>query len=203
MATVDDFAFPGLVFEEQASTPDTPAAGEVRIYRGDDGVWYEVDDAGTVSVVNSDALSTPSVVKAADETINNDNTLQDDDELTFAIGANETVLAEFLVFYSSATTADIKLSVEGPAGSAGTVGYDVLLSNVSNTYGSIYRGALPLGGTVGPGGAGVGTKVFARLVAVIRNGETEGNVVLRWAQNSAEATDTVVHADSTIDYRTL
>lgn len=55
---LDDVATPSLLFVEQGSAPATPAAGQASLYRGTDGVWYGVDDAGVVAAVGGAVAGT-------------------------------------------------------------------------------------------------------------------------------------------------
>ncbi len=66
--------------------------------------------------------SIPKVVrKTANETISaNNSTLQDDNELLFAIGASETWCFAFYIIYSDTTATDIKFAVTGPASATGS-----------------------------------------------------------------------------------
>src|SRR5690606_26427777 len=54
--------------------------------------------------------------KTEDETVNNSATLQDDDDLSFAIGANEVWAVEIYVQVNSSSSADFKYALSVPSG---------------------------------------------------------------------------------------
>ena len=54
-------------------------------------------------------------------TVNNSTALQDDDDLTFAIAANETWHVRMPLIVTTNTAADFKLMIDVPAAAAGTV----------------------------------------------------------------------------------
>lgn len=127
--------------------------------------------------------------KATTETVNNSTALQDDNELTIAIAANETIYFDMTIAFNSSTVADFKLDIAGPAGVAGQWIY---VTGSANSTDSPWN---PLGGSGAPvNGLGTDKSIIVRGIA--RNGATAGNVRLQWAQNTAEVSDTKVLADS-------
>lgn len=62
------------------------------------------------------------IPKTADETISTTTTLQDDDELSFAVGANEVWLFEIVLFGHGNTSSDIKIAFSIPSGASGRWG---------------------------------------------------------------------------------
>ena len=129
------------------------------------------------------------VRKTSDETVNNSNTLQDDDDLVIAVGANEVWYFEALLLCSSNTTADYKFNVTVPSGATLTW---VLLGplNTDDTP-SVSAGA-GIAGNQDIGGAAV--RIMIR--GMLRVSSTAGNLQLQWAQNTANASDTKVLTDS-------
>lgn len=133
------------------------------------------------------------IIKAADETINNSDVLQNDDELFFPVEASSVYQIYMSLFiYSATATPDVKLAFSLPAnatmdasilqlsiagGSANAWTYD---SEVRTTYAdSSNRGAF-------------------RYFGEIRTGITAGTIQLQWAQNVATVEDTKVLANSYI-----
>lgn len=57
MTKAHENEFPYVLFEEQASTPATPAAGLAYIYRKTDNAWYFLDDGGVETPVSTGAAS--------------------------------------------------------------------------------------------------------------------------------------------------
>ena len=127
------------------------------------------------------------VNKTADETVNNSNVLQDDDELLFALAANEIWTGRaFLLFTSSSTDADIKFRFTAPAlGAVYTAG----------TYKATATGVITLISGVGalvPYQGNDANVVLAILEFTVVNGANAGDLQLQWAQNTAKAADTKV-----------
>lgn len=82
------------------------SAGATTFWRGD-GVWVAPTGVSGGWDVN--------IIKSVNEDVTNSVTLQDDDELTFAVGANELWFIEFIGAYSGdATGTDMKLQCTFP-----------------------------------------------------------------------------------------
>jgi len=129
--------------------------------------------------------------KTADESVTSSGTLQDDDHLTFPIGANEEWQIDF---YLDATmgAGSIQVAINSPSGATQNV-----IATATATQGS---NATIGGRTATVGGAialSVGvTENFIIVSAWVLNGATAGNVALRWAQVSGNATPTTVRKGS-------
>ena len=118
--------------------------------------------------------------KASDETVNNSAVLQNDDELLFAVAANEIWEFEFWLRVNSSAVADIKIAVTAPTGSSAFFAKmgDVVTAEKTNGQ------AISLS----CGGVNEHTKIRGLVV----NGATAGNVQLQWAQDTAEVSNTSV-----------
>ena len=136
------------------------------------------------------------IVKAADETVNNSTTLQDDDHLLFAVAANEKWQFEGHIFYSTSTVADLKATFSGPASAVGHITFE---TDVSETATNFESTALGTGEAISGDGAGLIRGM--RFWGAIANGANAGNLAFQWAQNTAEVSNTVVHAGSYIKYQ--
>lgn len=131
------------------------------------------------------ALHTLLVPKTADETLTNDATLQNDDELFFALGANEVWFVEALLYRIGKAAADIKFKAVTPSGSSGKTWRESDRASelvVSTTYAE----AIETDDTLGVG------KYYWFVV----NGATAGNFQLQWAQNTQNNSDLTVKAGS-------
>lgn len=132
------------------------------------------------------------VRKPSDETVNNSATLQDDDDLKFAVGANEDWIFELFLAFQSSTVADIALGFTIPNGAAILWGLSRDLN--FGDSGPIYSistsgsGSVPIHGT--------GANVGVHLMGTVINEAAADDLQLRWAQNTAEATDTIIRANS-------
>lgn len=166
----------------------TPVDGVLN--RGISSDWaFDHEAAYDAHIINYN-LHTKTVIKTADETVNNSDTLQNDDELYFAIAANEIWVVEFDIFHNSSATADIKFAVVAPSGA--TVHTYFLGYRASAALAKVYRA----GGGVSTDVDGVAGDTLERYLAVIINGSTAGNVQLQWAQNTQDASNTKVLANS-------
>lgn len=148
------------------------------------GSSYDLSAGGGMSLI----------VKEADETVNNSAALQNDDELLFAVAANEVWQFEGVLFVSAQTTEDFKLTFTGPTGAVGAFGAkstDIAASNAGTTS---------LGNAVSlivANNAGI----IVHFWGGIHNGANAGNLTLQWAQDTAAGVNTTVRAGSYIKYQ--
>jgi len=157
---------------------------------------YTLDDDNAIMAAHA-ALRTGVhgvviVRKTADETVNNSNVLQDDDELFFAVGANEVWELTFIPLIDSPAIPDIKFAWGVPAGAelyrvcirrdaAGALQIEYALSG----------GSMPSQGVAVPRIVGIEKGLYI-------GGVNAGNVQLQWAQETANVSDTKVLANSCI-----
>lgn len=120
--------------------------------------------------------------KTADETVNNSAAMQNDDELLFAIAANETVFFDFLLLWTSPAAADLDLDWTIPAGAS-------LIWNIGNNIGAnIHSAPFMI--------ISDGFKRGLTFKGVARAGATAGTCQMRWAQTVATVGNTTIHLDS-------
>lgn len=135
--------------------------------------------------------------KAADETVNNNATLQGDNELFLAVPTAGTFQFELNVLYSASTVADIKFAFTWPAGVTAFWSAMGLATGAGSLTGDCTFSFTNLGGTsVAFGGIAVGTPVPIRMFGEIIMGGTAGTLQLQWAQQNLEATNATVHSSS-------
>lgn len=135
-----------------------------------------------------------SVRKTADESVSSSTTLQDDDVLLFAVGANEVWVAD-LYLYLSATNlslADFKMAFTVPSGST----MNLWWANHDNDEEARVSGAITQTTVSGTGiaviiGSGA-TKSLVHVMFYVAVGTTAGNCQLQWAQNTSDAGATTV-----------
>jgi hypothetical protein len=156
------------------------------------------------------ALMVPNiVVKTATETVNNTATYQSDDELAgLALGVG-TWWVKFHLFVTCSTSAtpDIKTKwlfsgtsnnavrmVKGP-GPTNTGARDALTP--------MHSGGILMGNDAVYGLAASTAFVLAEEETFALAVTVAGNLDLQWAQNTASATNTNVHAGSTVTYRQI
>lgn len=140
------------------------------------------------------------VYKSADESVSN-STLQDDDHLLFAIGANERWVVQYHLFVTNAAnTGDLKMDVTAPAAADvvryGNLGLALGATAVEATGRAQARadaGSLAAGIVA----SGTAAENYVLMAAYVDNGANAGNVTLRWAQQTTDGTNaTVVKAGS-------
>jgi collagen type VII alpha len=138
------------------------------------------------------AFSTnPSVNKAktVQEIVNNSATLQNDNDLYFNIGANETWTYRVVVIGNSGTTPDFKFAMTAPVGATcNYAGYDA--------EGAVTTPAITSCGTATALITGNGAQDVYELVGTVVNGSTAGTVRFQWAQNTATAANSTVEPGS-------
>jgi hypothetical protein len=138
---------------------------------------------GNVTVTSTGIGEQKVIYKSADETVNNSDTLQNDDHLTFAVGANEVWAVELFVKFTSSADADFQYYFGVPAGATfqgwASYEYGVIGNSTSNTSATFVPGD----------GSTIKGDTFK---GVIENGATPGDVVFRWSQRVAEVSDTKV-----------
>ena len=175
-----------------AVTDDTPAALAVAASR----VVGRKATGDVVALTAAELLAIlgrVAIRKAADEIVNNSAVLQDDDELQFAIAANETWVGRIVVFHLGDSTADIKFAVTVPAGAAllATTHHPLITSVALQSVQHMTTSGVAIS-SAGNAATGLCTIVYFSVA----NGVTAGNVVLQWAQNVQTVADTTVKAGS-------
>lgn len=166
-----------------------------------DAAWFE-DITDAVNDFQSRLLVVESfnarIIRKATETqaVNNSTTLVNDSHLLVAVEANTNYAVETNVFFSSGATPDIKFAFTYPALSVFSwmgIGYlDTSITFQINMTSSAYQSA---SGTTQSYGGG-GDFPTAQLKGFLRVGATAGNLQLQWAQNTANASNTLVKQDS-------
>jgi len=138
-------------------------------------------------------LHTKMAYKAADETVNNSNTLQNDDDLKLVVAANEIWTLELrLIFKSVSTTSDYLWGFSYPTGCGIYWGWDALWLAVATTSGP--NTCLIQTDTIARGSGNLSTPVWIKVIII--NGATAGTVNFQWAQNTATVEDTDLLAGS-------
>lgn len=125
--------------------------------------------------------------KASDETVNNSETLQNDDDLVLAVGANDVWLIELVVFMiSPSVTPDIDWLFAVPSGGA-VRGLGYVSLTTLGAYADLTSEATL---------AVLTTERAIRAPMLYIGGGTAGNLQLQWAQHTGTAEDTKVKANS-------
>lgn len=157
--------------------------------------WWGVPDP---EQPDTSAAPISRVVKTADETVNNSAALQADNHLTLAVAANKRYGWRANLWFSSGTTPDIQWEFIVPSGATGQYSGMGLGTAGADNEGPTYAYGAGVGGPDDQG-QGVGVKRHRRFEGFLKTSSTAGNLALNWAQNSANATDTVVYEGSTLE----
>lgn len=163
-----------------------------------DGSLYFETDTQFLKQVQSGAwasiISAPlvKVYKTANQTVNNSTTLVNDTHLKKALAANEIFEFEAKILYQSGTIPDFKFDFTVPSGAtianqAAFAAFDV---GVTAFSWGLYYGASAIGGNV--------AAAISIIKGIVINGANAGDLQFRWAQNTADASDTKVLKGSCI-----
>ena len=136
------------------------------------------------------------VIKGSDESVTSSTTLQNDNELVIAVVASATYDFRCYLDFEGGTqgSSDIKWTWVIPA--SASIRYRAVYTNTS---GSAITGTTNLDSDVVTAGtSGAGTLRGTEMVGTLVVGANAGNVQLQWAQNTSNATPTIVHAQSSL-----
>lgn len=137
------------------------------------------------------------VVKSEIETINSNAVLHNDTELYFAAVASSIYLVKFYVDFTTSSTPDIKFGLAGPTGATIKWWTNGLLGATSATTAiNPYTESSSIGITSPAAGIEI-------IEAIVTIGETAGNVYLQWCQNTSNAADTSVNANSFLQVKKI
>ena len=135
------------------------------------------------------------VRKTADETVNNSAAVQNDDELFFAMTANQVWTGELrLLGTSSATDADFRFVFTGPVGAV-LQGQCIASEPAAGVLTYTHIEIITRQWQVQGAGANI---VYIVVKFTVTNGANAGNLQLQWAQVTAKAADTKILTNSCI-----
>lgn len=153
---------------------------------------------GSLGAVYQPDVMTVGNIVDADQTVTNSATLVTVPQLTIPIGINERILFRYNIFYTSTATGDLKYRVDVPASptlyrlATDNVAGDVTAGVTSVITAEADSTALLASGTDG----------LIRLVGVLSNGTTAGNIIFQFAQNTATGSQSaIIRAGSFVEYR--
>jgi len=175
------------------------------------GTGISLTDGGagstvTIAATGGVAGNWIKIRKGADETVNNSNTLQDDDDLHFAVAANSVYLIDLTMWLTSPNnTADWKMKFTGPSG------FTMLWAPEGNSTGQpIFGGTATTGvpptvntesTTLSFGhNASGGPACAIHVRGWVETSASSGTLQVQWAQNTADASNSKVLKNSTLLY---
>lgn len=131
----------------------------------------------------------------ADVTVNNSTTLIDT-ELALPVDANRVYFIEAFLIFEGTTVADAKFGLTAPSGASISWTRNALASTTTGTNAGISRDVVTSFATaLVVGAAGAGAPAAAMPSGTLRT-SAAGTITLQVAQNTAEATNTILRADS-------
>lgn len=189
------------VVEDPANATATPTQNKIPIADGVGGKlavgWLPTGTGATeVALGNhSHSVTDYSVVKAADEVVNNSATLQDDNHFTgLSIGAGEVWMVKLVLIVTSNASADFKFKLLGSG--TGSAQYITTFLPQAGVAWQYWRGS----GTDPVVAITVSTALYLDTVEATilldNTGLLAQTFKLQWAQNSAHVSDTTVSAAS-------
>lgn len=128
------------------------------------------------------------VMKTADESVSSSTSIQDDNELLFAVGTNEKWIFEIFLYVGTSVTANMDIAFSVPASASGIYG-----GVVDQTPSVLTRQGLTTENTVG---LASGAETIAFVWGFVATAGTSGNVTLRWAQSSSSVNAVTLKAGS-------
>jgi hypothetical protein len=133
---------------------------------------------------------------------NNTTTFLDSTDLVIALVANGVYQFDSCFFYDSSTTADIKVRLTFPTGTAALIAPwgSTNVANTGTTNSMDQQGSVPASDVItwSFNGANVGTTMAVRPAGWINVSTTAANLVVGFTQNTANATNTTLSKGSWI-----
>ena len=151
------------------------------------------------NIAGQETLTWKMVIKLAGTTRNNNTTLADDPNLTFAVYAGEAYRFKGKIWYTTSAAGDFKYTLNGPASPASVI----IERSVLLPAGTSYSG---IGITTAFGGAGIAATGTSGGIGMIEfegaatMGANAGNIAFSWAQNTSDAGPTTVFRGSYLEW---
>lgn len=141
-------------------------------------------------------LLPPFARKTSDQTVNNNATFQNDNALFVSVAANAVYDCHLHFIFNSGATPSLKTQFTAPVGATMT-NWTFLLPNGSGV--AVESIASPAAGV-----AGItcnGTDLPGEYLGLLVMGANAGTFQLQWAQNTANASNTILRAGSFLSMR--
>ena len=171
---------------------------------------YPVITAGKVSVADLQAMIDDYVIKASATTRTSTTTVSDDPELvTPTLVANGIYLVEFVIRMAGLAAAGFKTQWSVPSGASGnkdcmgpgSANATEANGNTTELRWAVHGFTTAVAYTDPRNSASLQVPVIERSIVTL--GGTAGTITLQWAQNSSNATGTVVAAGSYVRTRRI
>lgn len=134
--------------------------------------------------------------KTVTQTIGNSTTLENDNAFTFSIAAAEDWVLDFTLSMDGTVAGDVKFNLSVPANVTFNIFAQCLALASTTNVGDIKTTIAGAGNDLTCGMAGVGAFITHQFRARVTSTTGTGTVVLQWAKNASDATDTKMYAGS-------
>lgn len=141
----------------------------------------------TPTAARLNALGAVLSAKTADQTVINSTTFVSDTELFLSVAANAVYILDGVIVYQSGTTPDWKMRWTYPTGL--TMTYTMLAQVTTFTAFVFSETGIPVND-------GTGGTFACTLQGTVTTSSTAGTLQLQWAQNTANASNTLVRVGS-------
>jgi len=138
-------------------------------------------------------------VKSADQVTSSHTTLINDADMRFAVAANSLYEFHAYVRFASPTGGDWKSSFTVPAGASAH--FQRLGRDISGNFAGDSEWLDT--DSVTSQGRGAGTPTNAQFMGVLITGGTAGNLIFQWAQQTSNAGNTTLYANSYLTGRRI
>ncbi|MEU6204600.1 hypothetical protein ABZ814_13545 [Micromonospora musae] len=135
------------------------------------------------------------VRKTADESVTNNATLQDDDQLQISVPANSAYRLRLFAVHNTAAAPNLRIGFAGPSGvSFGRLKFEAG-PNANLQVGVLAAGSAPTTGGV----TGTAADSPLEVVGVVTTGSTAGLIKFQWSQSVSNASAATVRAGSLLE----
>lgn len=183
---------PNPIPSNVALSIDPAAQGELYMERipgtvGQDGFTTRINPSTRAS-------QAPAVRKAADTSKTSDATMAVDTDMTMILALQTNYALTGLIIFDASQTGDFKMSLAVPTNA--TIQWTGVgpASSHTSTVGisSVTTQQCTSGFVQAWGGAAAGTPVAVPITGIVKSADVFGNLTMSWAQNTADATPTIL-----------
>ncbi len=154
---------------------------------------FATNDVPTATQFNEWLVNVNFARRTTTASISSSTTLTNDSQLFVPIQVNAVYQLTMWLFYDGSASADLKINIDVPAGSAFTGHSHGLIPTAASQQD--YQGFPLVNGSAQAWGC-LGGTTSGFLLGCVTTGGTSGNVTLQWAQNTSNATATRIFAPS-------
>ena len=172
--------------------PGTPPVEGMVTYIESDKTLWEYDGSDWKPIAGP-----PTAYKTTAETVNNSATLQNDDDLFVSVDASAYYEGELWIAFTSAVAAGLKVDFTAPVGAALEASAFLVVVSGAVTYSA----TLALGAVSGIVSNGAASPYLCKFT--LTTGANSGVLQFRWAQNTANASNTTVNVGSYLRLRRI